>query len=948
MTNPTFGIGTRQFSQNPGALGANAGGVAAMDFATPEDFGAIGDGLSHRIRDILQITELADLRAYNDGIYSFADNLNDEMDWLAWQAALYNGGTLRGRPGAVYKINRMLTLPCGRIGVVDASACELNGEGFSTLPPGANIVVNPSFDSGGTGWTQGTLTPRTDIVFAAGKASFTDPGVTATPANYGDFGQQLVLTKGRWTIRVYIKMSWGASSGYYGPPYMNMGFRPFGVGLGGYDWPHPLSFAVLQQRGFPFEGWVTFDAEVLEDTTTWLDIQGGNCDWEVQDVEIKPFLMNYMIWATGDEVPEAASRQYDVTTWIGGELVGPLTGGAEAGWSGPVVGAILHKNFLGEGSRCNFERVFIFAWDVGITLGSQAFLNYFANSNLVYCRTCIKFVTGSVNAGENFRVYGCIFANSGLILHAEAGGEWNFWGCSWDYSQQMMVVRNQAKISMLGHHCEFRGAETRLAFTSYTGAFAVNATLTGATSGATARLIVDRISAYGYAVIEVLSGIFVSGEAVTGPAGSAVTSGTVQFAPYHFDIGGGSLVDFHGELLQAGATHYGATHMFNLETNGDTFSAHDWWGYGLVTASDTLCTGAGRFLSKNFLGPGNANIPAMIMRNLPSDIYSGNGRIYGPGSLHDMGYANFANPADGIGILFGSYSSGAPTTRAATTGEQSVTADSTVYRAAGYGSLRLEIDPAYSGYARLGIFTPVEANEAVTTEYWIQKPAAKSATVHGPFSSAAPPDRIWVNTVAGSSVATIQDNQALPLAVYGPQSGWTVSIAGVTGNPGGIANAVWNALHTIVARTDISGNMKYTIDLGGGNIASSTAVDAGGTAIQTTYGQNNVIMFDQLFWVQAQRMDAVGRPIITQAAFQAEDTFRLPYASTTWFRRFTRTHYTENVVPAGPLTEDRYSNGRAPIWATHLLQLITWDAIREQDPAAPPPIYITDFFGNKL
>jgi len=921
-------------------------GSGSREYTLPEDFGAIGDGVSRTPRTYLGITTGDALRAYNDGVWSFAtdDDVDSQIDYLGVQAAFYAGGTLRGTPGAVYKINRTLVLPNGRINL-DLSGCELNGEDFDVQAVGVNLLTNPSFADGQIGWTQGTLTPRTDIVFSGGKASFTDPGLNGR--NYGDFGQQFTLPAGKWTIRLLIKLSDGASHGYYGPPYMNMGFRSDGVGLGGYDWPHPLSFASLQFRTNPFEGWVSFDVEALEETVTWLDIQGGNCNWEVQEAKVEAFLMNYMIWATGDPVSESSGGQYDVSTWVGGELIGPVTGNSEANWTGPEVSGILHKNFRGEGARCNFDRVFIFGWHVGVSLGSQAFLNYFSNVNIGNSRTCVKFLAGSVNAGENYRFYSCIFFNAGLAVHAEGGGEWNFWGCSIDFCRRLILLERGAKVSMRGHHFEFNGSETRLSISSPTGNFAANETLTGGTSGATARLIIDRTSTYSHLVIEVLSGAFVDGETISGAAGNAEVVGEVDYGAYMFELKGGSLLDFSGEFLQGGGVHRGALHMFNLETNLDIVSCTDWWAYGLHTASGTLCTGAGRFVSRRFMGPGNAQLPAMIMRNLPSDMYAGNGCVYGPSTMHDMGYLDFAIPSDDIGLLFGAYSAGAATSRGVTSGEISVTADATVYTAAGRGSLKVEYAAGYSNYSRLAIFTPVQPGNVVMSEYYISKPTAKAAVSHGPFTSAAEPDEIFVNATEGSSIVTIQDNQARWIGGNGPYADWTVTLAGVTGDPGGIANAVWNATHTIVERLSAD-DVLYTIELGAGNEAASTSSDAGGGAVQTTYGQMNVLIYDSRFWVRVERFDSVGRPEITQTSYQGEDNFRLSHDAVDWFLRQCNSHYAEPTVPDGTLTEDRYANGRAPEWATHFMQLISFDGIRYQDLAAPPPIYITDFFGNKL
>lgn len=950
-------------------------GTGSREYTLPEDFGAVGDGVGRTPRSYLGITSGAALRAYNDGVWSFAssDDVDAQIDWLAWQAAIYAGGMVRGWPKAEYKIDKTLIIPNGCVNV-DATGCRLMFYDIEEAGSGAELLVNPDLN-GQTGWTQGLLQPnppyiRTDVVFGADKATFTDPvpntldGNGNIYASYGDFGQNVILPAGKWTIRIEVQLFDGASHGLAGPPYMNMGFSGAHIGQGNFEWPHPLASAGAFNIPGEFNGIVSFDAEVLEDTNCWLSIQGGNCDWEVRSASIKPYRMNYAFWCAGDDL--GFPQTINVTTWRGGEIYGPVSGGTGEGFTGPTIGGFLHKGFRGGDKRCHLDGVFMRGFDVGATYASQAYLNIMMATNIGWCRTCVKYEANSINAGENMRVHNCVFFNSGLAFHAEGGGEWNFFGNSFDYCQRSILLERGAKVTMVGHHCEFEGAEMRLYLTSPTGSWAAGSIVTGGTSGASGRVIVDRSNyAQPYVILEIsiyASAEFADGEGLTSTAGGVASAdGEVFFTGYSFELKGGSLLDYGGEFLQSGGAHRGAHYMFNLETNMDTISCTDWWAYGLRTVSNTLCTGAGRFLSRNFLGPGNANLPAMIMRNLPSDIYAGNGRIYGPGSMHDMGYMEFANQSDGIGLTFGSYSQTQPNTRGLTAWEQWVQADNTVYTAPGYGSLKLEYNAIYSGYARLVILVPVQPGDVIFDEYKISKPASKPPVVIGPFTSAADPNQIWVNTRTGSSIVTIQDNQARSIGDgFGPAAGWTVDVAGVTGNPGGIANAVWNATHTLVSRinTGETGDVLYTVDLGSGNEASSTVADAGGSAVQTTYGQTNILMFDTRFWVKVQNFDSVGRPIIEQSAYQGEDNFRFNHATVDWTLRQSVSHYTAAVIPRDEpspgvfvpavLTENRYGNGRAPVWATHYAHVITWSGIRFQDPADPPLIYLTDFFGNKL
>lgn len=923
------------------------GGDTAL-FSTPEQFGAVGDGVSHPAGTHLGLTTLAQLRAYAGGRYSFATSLTTEIDTLAIQAALRAGGMVMGRPYAHYKINDTLILPAGHTSA-NFETCKLDCTGFT--PPAQStveLITNPTID-GSTGWTQGHLTPRTNVVFTGGAAVFTDPA-PGTGASYGDFGQQVTLTPGKWTIRLLIEMTEGASNGRGGARYMNIGFRPNGVGEGTYEWPHPLSFGSVNPRGLTPDKWVKFDVEVTETTTAWLDIQGGNCSWKVKEVHINPFRMNYVVWATGDDAVGLGGKRFDASSWTGGDFIGPVAGGYTA-YTGPELNCFLHKSFRGEGARCNMDRLFIYGFDVGISFSDQAFLHVLTNTNIGSCRTCLKFLAGSVNAGENFRLFGCIIFNSILGLHAEGGGEWNINGTSFDFNWQDLRLEKGAKLSMSGQHCEFHGSETQLRVTPSAGAWPNTvSSITGGTSGATARVIINRTGdTVPHLVIEVLSGTFVQGETVTSNLShTATTVAPVDFALYRYDLRGGSYVDFHGEFLQSGGAHRGALHMFRLESVADTFSCRDWWAYGLTTASGVLCTGAGRFLSRNFLGPGNANLPPMIMENLASDIFAGNGKISGDGTMTDMG---FGGSEDGIGLMFGAHSNSAPDSRGLVPWEQLVSVDNTVYRTAGAGSLKLEYNSVYTGGTELRIYVPVTTGDAVLWRHFWSKPDARDPITHGPYTSGSAPNDIKISTVAGSKIAVVRDAQAGGAATYGPLAGWTVTLAGVSGNPGGVSNATWNTTFTILNRADIRVDestviQRYEIELP--SAAATSQDDVGGASIVTTYSQTGALLFVRQFWVQVIYYDSVGRPVLGNVSYQGEKNVVMPHAATSWTKHEMVTHYAEPAIPEDPPLVDRSANGRAPTWATHLMLVWNWQGVRDIDPTDPPPLYLTDLFGNRI
>lgn len=928
-----------------GTSSDTAGGTGDVVRIQPEQFGAIGDGVSRTPIDYLGLTTGDQLRSYNDGQWSFAtdDDLDAEVDTLAIQAALRHVGLVVGKPGAHYRINRPLFLSAGRTSA-NFETCLMDCTSFVPEPQSTiEYLTNPTLD-GQTGWVQGTLTPRTDIVFTGGAAVFTDPAV-GEGSHYGDFGQLVTLQPGRYSVRLHVEITPGASFGYYGPPYINAGFRPFGIGLGGYEWPHPLAAASLNIRVGPYDQWFQFDFEVTEETTTWLDIQGGNCNWKIKEAHINPFRMNYVVWCTGDDVLGLGAQRFDVSWWTGGDFIGPVYG-TSTQFLGSDLNCFLHKSFRGEGARCSMERVFIYGFNQGITFSSQAFLHHIISTNVGSCRTCLLFQAGSVNAGENLRFTACVIFNSALALHGEGGGEWNFYGSSFDFNWRDVLLEKAAKVKFSGHHFEFAGNETRLFLTPTTGIWDDDAeAITGLTSGATGRIIINRTGDdVPHVVLEVLTGTFAAGETVQSELGDeGETTAEVQFGVCRFELRGGSLVDFSGEFIQLGGEHRGAAHMFLLQSLEDKWENDHWWAYGLRTASDVLVTGHGRFLSRNFMGPGNANLPSLIHEHHAADIFAGNGRILGAGTMELMG---FAGPADGIGLIFGAHSNSAPRNRAQTDWEQLVSADATVFRTAGGGSLKLAYNAAYSGGVELRIFAPVQPTDAVLWRYFYSKPDAKPDITHGPYISGAAPDDIKISTTADLREVRIRDAQSAASFTYGPQGGWTVTLANVTGNPGGIADAVWNGTHTILRRVPAVGTVVYEIQMP--TAALTTETDVGGTTIEATYLQTNIVVFVRQFWVQVAYFDEVSRPVFLNAAYQGEKTIFVNHAAQDWTQSGMVTHYSEPLVPEAEPLVDLSANGRAPAWATHLMLLWNWQEIRQIDPLAPPPLYIADLFGNRI
>jgi hypothetical protein len=332
----------------------------------------------------------------------------------------------------------------------------------------------------------------------------------------------------------------------------------------------------------------------------------------------------------------------------------------------------------------------------------------------------------------------------------------------------------------------------------------------------------------------------------------------------------------------------------------------------------------------------------MMIRNQHMDAFAGNGGIAGTGTWEDQG---FTGPADGIGLDFSAHSDEAlaPTSRGTVPSEIDCTADATVFRTTGTASLKLAITAAYTGGAETRVFLPVSPGKIVLPEFYYSKPTVKAPRSHGPYTSGLPAagDTIYVNTTAGQTTATIEDKHVQWIGGSGPRAGWTVTLSSVTGNPGGVANAVWNATHTVVARLDA---FRFTIALP--SAASTTASNAGGTGVVASYSQTSVLIFMRNFWVRQSYFDAHGRPVLAQTQFQGERNVEVTLTAQGWTRWTYATWYAEAAVPVLPT--DRVARGRAPEWATHWMMVFNWQNIREADLAAPPALHLTDFYANVL
>lgn len=156
--------------------------------------------------------------------------------------------------------------------------------------------------------------------------------------------------------------------------------------------------------------------------------------------------------STPDQGP--TSRRAKAAQYMGFELTGP--GDTNAGSFGiyinsstPTVGSTA--------PRPVFIDVFINNFETGIGGQDRFFLAEFHGCEVYQCTTAIWQKSG-IDAGENCSFHGGVIHHCNLLLRIDdASGEWNFYGTSMNYSNQLVLATVSARISLHSCHVEFRG-----------------------------------------------------------------------------------------------------------------------------------------------------------------------------------------------------------------------------------------------------------------------------------------------------------------------------------------------------------------------------------------------------------------------------------------------------------------------------------------------------------
>jgi hypothetical protein len=181
------------------------------DEVSPEMFGAIGDGSSHPASGLY--VSLAALQA----VYPFATSLDQEMDWLAWQAALNHGGFVVA-PTRTYKMCNSSTPSMTPLTVIAGQSwarCASATFDWSAMVAQSSVtheVANYNFASS-AGWTNATQYEAGQFIaatFGGGAATCTDTG-SPTQTTFYQFGYQVTLAPGQYLATMTSTATLGES-----------------------------------------------------------------------------------------------------------------------------------------------------------------------------------------------------------------------------------------------------------------------------------------------------------------------------------------------------------------------------------------------------------------------------------------------------------------------------------------------------------------------------------------------------------------------------------------------------------------------------------------------------------------------------------------------------------------------------------------------------------------
>lgn len=349
-----------------------------------------------------------------------------------------------------------------------ASASNFTGSLSGGTLTVSNFTGSPPLAIGDTVYdASGALNGAKITAFGSGTGgngtyTLSDAGTTlqgvsmnTSGGHYSQFGQQLTLDPGYYTIAVDWEATLGASyaNGNYQPPTLDLRLFGNGPGNGGSPWGDNFVSVMpsnLVDATSPVTGTMTFIFSVKERGTAYptLGISGYmNC--KVTRFSVTNLNRNCAIVATRDGSPEHYPRMIPMG---GFRIIGP-------GFSTPVT-AIWWNSFENtDGTVLNLREVQVEDFGTGLLFQNGAYLTEFWDVTVLGCTLCMSFPPGSFNAGENYRFYGGAFSNSGCILDNSGAAEFSFYGTTLDYSDEI-IRNNTGRVDIIGVHMEMQGSSS--------------------------------------------------------------------------------------------------------------------------------------------------------------------------------------------------------------------------------------------------------------------------------------------------------------------------------------------------------------------------------------------------------------------------------------------------------------------------------------------------------
>ena len=325
--------------------------------------------------------------------------------------------------------------------------------------------------------------------------------------------------------------------------------------------------------------------------------------------------------------------------------------------------------------------------------------------------------------------------------------------------------------------------------------------------------------AYSGSLAVAVVGTFLPSEALAFSGGAtAQLLGDVVQAPAYLALSGGSQMKFGtGKFLMAGRGTAATTIWPRWKPRWT------WWNSATAPGATTPTPPRASSPTGRARDPGHQHragqrlLPAPVVQR----VHAGRvrRRRAGGGRTPPATSSSGATPADGLGVIAGLWTG---TTRIRRLSDLIGNKVEVIAGPAGgpdgvHGYLTCTVGPTYSGVLDFRVLLPVQPGRLALIRYAWATDASMAAVPYGPFAGG-----ISVATNAGSSVVRITDPELRHAGRGGAAGGWTATLTGVSGNPGGIPDASLNGTHTIVERLDTN---IWSIDTG---VAATSSVTGSG------------------------------------------------------------------------------------------------------------------------